>query len=1197
MVFYRRLLMLPVAASVILILSEASSMAQPDGVYLSDVLNERVIYVRQGWGELGVDTCAHAPDKTPSRLRLGDRTYDKGLGNHANGEILVDLNGEFLAFEADIGVQWQQGAIGTVVFRVMVDGQARFDSGVVREADGARSIRVDVTDADEMTLIATAAGDGITCDCANWADARLTPNPDATPPAARELFDAGRYAQVVTSDPARKDGCRSRRTEEFAAEDLFLDQPVTPNRTDAGIEYGVPRFDRTGCIGLLWTERRLISELGIEFAGDAAPDPGGATVEFWEGESRWQGAWKPVGGRIEVEGNRWTLRPDWGNGALFKGTAKVRWIIPEAGADLRARALHAHTRSRWDEKTLLLDLAEPAEGKIGTVEAYNGEIGDAGSLVYQWDLGGPAEVRVRYTRARTLKHDRTVLRFTLPEGAVAVAVEDILDDGAAYVPAYGLYLAVAPARLTLAEYKASVQGRNTVLQMVREAPEQSFTQAVSKVHRPIQNNGPTMLSLACDNRKFVVDRDGTFGPYKPGRAHPSYAFRVTSEFGSGASTLGARHLCGGWLPVSEIIAQEDRIVYRQRTFVAPAGPEGRSRWAHPRPLFIAEYDIENPTGGRSDASLKLEFTFDDSTYRSPVIEAVEHGAVVREGDRLLALVALSGLPVELSLDGHSLRLEGEVPPNALAQCRVYVPGWDVPATEHAALLDDPPTLADVAAYWMRVLGGGMQVRIPDMLLENVIRVSQVYCLMNARNEANGERLEPWIGADRYGPLESEGHAIVAGMDLFGHHDFSRRCLDFYIKRYNKAGYLTTGYTMMGTGQHLWALAQHYRLARDADWLRPNASEIARVCRWIMAQRRKTQQLSPTGERRPEYGLTPPGVIADWNRYAYRFYMEAYYCAGLRAGAEILSDMDIEGADEIAADAEEFARELDRAYYWSQARTPGLELSDGAVVPGVPAMLYCFGKTGEVFPGEDWGRSWAGDVGTGPHHLAALGVVDPNSREVEAMAEVLEDYWFLHEGMGDYPAEESQADPFNLGGFSKTQPYYGRLNHVYALRDEVKPFIRSYFNPLPSLLNLENLSLWEHFHNMGGWNKTHETGWFLARTRDMLLIERGDELWLAPFVTIHWMGDGMAVEVDDAPTRFGRVSYEIRSRADEGFIEATIDPPTRETPAAIVLRLRHPEGKPMRSVTVNGQEHTEFDAGREIIRLAPGGGAIEVRATY
>jgi hypothetical protein len=114
---------------------------------------------------------------------------------------------------------------------------------------------------------------------------------------------------------------------------------------------------------------------------------------------------------------------------------------------------------------------------------------------------------------------------------------------------------------------------------------------------------------------------------------------------------------------------------------------------------------------------------------------------------------------------------------------------------------------------------------------------------------------------------------------------------------------------------------------------------------------------------------------------------------------------------------------------------------------------------------------------------------------------------------------------------------------------------------------------------------------------MLLTERGDGLWLAPFVPNHWLKDGLTVGVSRAPTQFGEVSYSIRSHVSEGYIEARIDPPTRGTPKAIVLRVRHPEGKPIRSATVNGRPYEDFDAKRECIRLAPTSEIIAVRVAY
>lgn len=40
---------------------------------------------------------------------------------HAPGEIVVDLNGEYELFEAEVGVQWQGGNVGSVVFQVYLE--------------------------------------------------------------------------------------------------------------------------------------------------------------------------------------------------------------------------------------------------------------------------------------------------------------------------------------------------------------------------------------------------------------------------------------------------------------------------------------------------------------------------------------------------------------------------------------------------------------------------------------------------------------------------------------------------------------------------------------------------------------------------------------------------------------------------------------------------------------------------------------------------------------------------------------------------------------------------------------------------------------------------------------------------------------------------------------------------------------------
>ncbi len=114
---------------------------------------------------------------------------------------------------------------------------------------------------------------------------------------------------------------------------------------------------------------------------------------------------------------------------------------------------------------------------------------------------------------------------------------------------------------------------------------------------------------------------------------------------------------------------------------------------------------------------------------------------------------------------------------------------------------------------------------------------------------------------------------------------------------------------------------------------------------------------------------------------------------------------------------------------------------------------------------------------------------------------------------------------------------------------------------------------------------------------MFVMERGDELWLAPFVTNRWLQDGMKVSIRNAPTRFGKVSYSIVSKVAKGEIEAVVQLPEKCTAKKVVLRLRHPDGKPMRSVTVQGKLYQDFDPQTETIALEPSDPTITIRAEY
>ena len=60
---------------------------------------------------------------------------------------------------------------------------------------------------------------------------------------------------------------------------------------------------------------------------------------------------------------------------------------------------------------------------------------------------------------------------------------------------------------------------------------------------------------------------------------------------------------------------------------------------------------------------------------------------------------------------------------------------------------------------------------------------------------------------------------------------------------------------------------------------------------------------------------------------------------------------------------------------------------------------------------------------------------------------------------------------------------------------------------------------------------------------------------------------------------------MESKTAVGEITATIDPPRRTDPRRFWCAFRHPEAKPIRSVSVNGSSWTDFDAKKEWVSIA------------
>ncbi|MBN2450598.1 MAG: NPCBM/NEW2 domain-containing protein, partial [Lentisphaeria bacterium] len=178
-----------------------SSGGETPAVYLSDLAREGRLRSVQAWGSLGLDTSVVPPDgRMPGPVRIGEVTYSRGLGHHAGGEISVPLRASDRLFRTDVGVAWQGGGRGSVVFEVWVDDARRFQSGARSDSDPPVAVSVPVTGGTLLRLVCTDAGDGIGCDVAIWAEARIEQDPDAPLIGELQVLDEGGARVLPSAD-------------------------------------------------------------------------------------------------------------------------------------------------------------------------------------------------------------------------------------------------------------------------------------------------------------------------------------------------------------------------------------------------------------------------------------------------------------------------------------------------------------------------------------------------------------------------------------------------------------------------------------------------------------------------------------------------------------------------------------------------------------------------------------------------------------------------------------------------------------------------------------------------------------------------------------------------------------------------------------------------------------------------------------
>jgi hypothetical protein len=134
-----------------------------NGVYLDTIEPGSV---KQGWGEFKKNRSVWDKD-----LMIGGQHFRRGLGTHANSEIVYSLDGKYRAFQAWAGPDMATN--GSMGFAVFVDGQKRWESGKMVRGDSPKRVEVNLSGTKELRLVVDDGGDNVMGDHADWANARL----------------------------------------------------------------------------------------------------------------------------------------------------------------------------------------------------------------------------------------------------------------------------------------------------------------------------------------------------------------------------------------------------------------------------------------------------------------------------------------------------------------------------------------------------------------------------------------------------------------------------------------------------------------------------------------------------------------------------------------------------------------------------------------------------------------------------------------------------------------------------------------------------------------------------------------------------------------------------------------------------------------------------------------------------------------
>lgn len=1053
-----------------------------------------------------------------------------------------------------------------------------------------------------------------------------------------------------------------------AAELPALPEGVSPGAAVDVAPWGEQTTSVEGrAAGLWWEDPRDLQRVVVTFA-EAPPASDSVKLEWWQsqwpehrvprdrpagaGESGWghlgdlyQGRWREADCYLEAKDRTWTYTFRHLNAqefpklkdfaAEYRTTMKLRLRFP--GPAPRIEKFEAYTDSVWRQTTVAMLRASHGDAGAANppkpdLQAFNGSIEPLPASAVAPNTPTPTLARIWYTESPNANtFDQTVVtvrapqsRFSFDPAEVAAGKRVLWLEAGVLVK-----LAADPTPYADAVQQANASPDKPLYARVFDEPEQTLARALAE--QPLKPGRIYMpLGTEGGRQRFGVDADGSVFCYSDRIDHPEGrdtgrqhwgGHRLDYDFDLPKSPPTRRWIEEESLPIIHTEWEHEGIRYTQTAFVTrfEEGSLGfPDMQADDTAVLFVKIAGRNVAQEYRLAHATLSLRADNR----PVPIVVRDGllyAQLAEGERLRAALDVQGSVTGTASEGK-VYFAGNMPPGTDGSMVLRIPfiTLDQPA-EVARLrdLDYDTEFQRVRKFWRARADASTRISTPIPELDRFHRAHVSHLLINCGREVGADRLAARVGSFGYGVFGNESCMMITDLDRRGFHAEAERCLETFLHYqgtvklpgdYDRQDGIfngANGWEQGGYNQHhgwiMWAMAEHYWYTGDRAWLERNAPKLVHACRWISQQRARTQNLD--GLRRLERGLLPPGSLEDIGDWRCWMSNNGFSWWGLDSVARALADIAHPEAKALEAEAAAYRRDILAAFREAMVRSPLVPLRDGTWVPQIPSEVHRRGRT----------FGWITVTLEGPIYFLRTGLLAPDDPLAVPILADYEDNLYLSERYG-YSWEKHGAQWFSRGGISM-QPNLLCSPHPYLLRDEIKHFLRAYFNAFASCYYPDTQMMCEHpLPDLGDWRGDHYKSSDESNSTYWLRLmfvedDRGDDvLRLGMALPRAWLAEGGKPAIERAATHFGPLTLRYESHADRGAITATLEPLTSDRPPTIargfrraprqaLLRFRHPSEKPIQRVEINGQAWSRFDPVKEWVELPPISGATTVTAHY